>query len=118
MKPLLAFTLLAHLSIACGTLPVAAQMPPQPPQPTQTATETPDVIPASYNVNTPSMLVVLGDSSVTWNIRPGPSLDSTPLEIFARGGQVFEKLSSDGVWIQVPEGWICSQAFGMAERCE
>ena len=107
------------LILACGTLPTVAQVPANmPPQPTQTATETPDVIPTSYNVNTPSMLVVLGDPSVTWNIRESASLDSTPLEIFAKGGQVFEKLSSDGGWIQVPEGWICGQAFGLAERCE
>ena len=98
------------LTLACGTL---ATMPLQA---TQTA-PVPIVTNTEAIRHVPEMLTVLGDELVTWNVRPEPSLNSEPNGI-AYGGDVFEKLSTDGGWVLTEAGWICGQAFGLSNQCK
>ena len=111
---LLATTL---FSLACGTLPTVAQMPPQAtqnaPTPQITATVA-DVLPTETKR---AEVVILGDGT-TWNIRTGPSLEYPALDIYATGGQEFIILSQSRGWVEVDAGWICGQAFGGSDECE
>jgi hypothetical protein len=112
MRTLLAISLLAIASLACGTL---AEMPLQATQnaPAEFISTTGQTV---LPTKTPHLLIIVGNDT-TWNIREGASLEFSVIGI-ARGGQEFVKLSVYRGWVETDEGWICGQAFGGSERCE